>query len=661
MNRFGFTRVTAISHVTSVANPRRNAAEMIRLLDGVVDCDVVLFPECAVTGYTCADLFGQSSLLAAAVDAVGEIAAASAGREQLIVVGVPLAVGDRLFNCAAAISDGQVIGVVPKQFIPTYNEFYERRWFAPATGDEPEEIELAGRDVPFGIDLLFTAGPAVVGIEICEDLWVPVAPSSYQALAGANILLNPSASNEVIGKSAYRRHLVRAQSARCLAAYVYASAGDGESTTDLVYDGDCLIAENGHLLAASPRLGTADWKYRQPVVITADVDVEALQHQRRAHGTHADGLALVPRHYRRVEFALRRDMTGLQREISGTPFVPAGREALDERCREIFAIQCAGLARRIEQLDAETPLTIGVSGGLDSTLALLVTTKTCDMQGLLRRRICGLTMPGFGTTSTTKTNAQRLMTHLGITSEVIDIRPLCLEAFRELGHRPFGVDCEGLSLDAAQEALVQAAAGGQGDLVFENVQARIRTFLLMSRGFVVGTGDMSEAALGWSTYNADHMSMYNPNCSIPKTLVQFLVRSAAMVEFEGAVRETLLSIAETPISPELLPPSASGEITQSTEATLGPYELHDFFLFHVVRHGASREKIRFLARHARFTNAFDDALVDRTLNTFYGRFFANQFKRSCVPDGPKVGTVSLSPRGDWRMPSDADPGLWIDE
>jgi NAD+ synthase (glutamine-hydrolysing) len=393
--------------------------------------------------------------------------------------------------------------------------------------------------------------------------------------------------------------------------------------------------------------------------ITRDVDVAKLQSDRRSSTSFEQG-PRFSRPFRRIPFALAADMPGMERFVPGTPFVPAEGPELHRRCAEIFGIQCAGLAKRIEQLPPNTPLNIGVSGGLDSTLSLLVATKTCDILGLDRRLIHGLTMPGFGTTQRTRTNAIDLMEHLGISAETIDIGPLALQAFRELGHSPFGINCRELDVKTLREALTRVPPEARQDLVFENVQARLRTFLLMSRGFVVGTGDLSELALGWSTYNADHMSMYNPNCSIPKTLVMFLVRYVAEHEFPaGAVRDTLLSIVATTISPELLPASSAGEIEQSTEAMLGPYELHDFILFHAVRCGYSPEKILFLSRYATFTQPYPQELVERTMRTFYTRFFRQQYKRSCVPDGPKVGTVSLSPRGDWRMPSDADPAEWL--
>jgi NAD+ synthase (glutamine-hydrolysing) len=583
-------------------------------------------------------------------------------------VGAPIAVGASLFNCAVAIGDGAVLGVVPKQFPPNYQEFYEGRWFSPAGGQGPAEIDLNGRPAPFGIDLLFESrrgqgaegpGGVVVGIEVCEDLWVPAPPSSFQAMAGATVLLNLSASNELIGKGRYRADLVASQSGRCVAAYAMAGCGPSESTTDVVFSGHCLIAENGVLLAESPRVGDGQPIHRGPHAITRDVDVDRLKTDRRAMTSFDDRVASL-RPFRRVSFTVSPTMPGLERAVPGRPFVPAEGPELHRRCAEIFGIQCAGLAKRIEQLPDGTPLNIGISGGLDSTLAVLVAVATCDMLGLDRRAVHGLTMPGFGTTPRTRSNAIDLMDHLGVAAETIDIRSLALAAFRELGHAPFGIDCRRLDVDAFRDALARVAAESRHDLTFENVQARLRTFLLMSKGFVVGTGDLSELALGWCTYNGDHMSMYNPNCSIPKTLVKFLVHYVAMNQYpDGPVRRTLLSIVDTTISPELLPASATGEIEQSTEATLGPYEVHDFILYHAVRGGHSPAKVRFLSQFATFAQPYPRELIDRTMRTFYARFFGNQFKRSCVPDGPKVGTVSLSPRGDWRMPSDADTSEWL--
>ena len=671
MSRYGLFRIATLAPVVHVGNPAANAHELRTGLAQYADADLVLCPELCLTGYTCEDLFHQQTLLQEAEEQLHSLAAATQGTGQLVVVGLPLRVGNGLYNCAAALADGRIVGIVPKQCLPNYGEFYEARRFAPATGIEPPTVEMFGESVPFGIDLLFSATgtqgpPLVVGIEICEDLWVPTPPSGFQALAGATVILNPSASNETVGKRGYRTGLVVGQSARCIAAYAYAGAGPTESTTDLVFGGHCLVAENGGLLAEADafRLPKSDQTPTQPlrsaVAAVADVDVEKLLHDRRRMVSFNDPAAWLPRTYRHIPFPLRSARpAGLHRRISGTPFVPRDAATLEERCREIFSIQVCGLAKRLDGLPRELPLNIGVSGGLDSTLALLVAVKTCDLLQSPRTRIKGLTLPGFGTTGRTRTNATALMQQLGIASETIDVRPLALEAFRELGHRPFGLETANVELETFQKSLNKLAADNRVDLTFENVQARLRTFLLMSRGFVLGTGDLSEAALGWSTYNGDHMSMYNVNCSIPKTLVKFLVRFVALNDCKADVRDTLLSIADTPISPELLPASHTGEILQSTEETLGPYELHDFFLYNIIRNGYAPDKLLMLAAHADFSETHAPDEIVRTLRTFYTRFFANQYKRSCVPDGPKVGTVSLSPRGDWRMPSDAEATAWL--
>ena len=660
MNRFGFVRVTSVSSKVALANPAVNAVEIVRVLKELPDSDLVVFPELGITGYTCGDLFGQTRLLEGAIEGALRVAESTRGRSGLVVAGLPLAVGNALYNCGVVISEGKILGIAPKQFLPNYKEFYESRWFAPARGREPSEIDFGGHRVPFGTDLLFEAGRNLtVGIEICEDLWMPIPPSSSQALAGATVLLNLSASNETVGKCRYRTDLVVGQSGRCIAAYVYAGAGPSESTTDLVFGGHCLIAENGRLLMESRRVGDGGPLVRGTHWITRDIDVNRLASERRSTTSFDDAWMRFPT-YRRFPFAVADTMKGLLREVPANPFVPSDPKELRVRCAEIFEIQCAGLSRRIEQLPAGTPLNIGISGGLDSTLALLVAVKACDCLDIPRTKIRGLTMPGFGTTQRTNTNAISLMEHLGVSSETIDITPLALQTFRELGHKPFGIAVVGVDPSAFRDALGRVPKEKRHDLTFENVQARLRTFLLMSRGFVIGTGDLSELALGWCTYNGDQMSMYNPNGSIPKTLVKSLVRYAAEHEFEaGAVRDTLHSVIETTISPELLPISAAGEIEQSTEESIGAYELHDFFLYQAVRAGYSPEKILFLCEHAVFTRSYAEDVVKETLRTFYRRFFTQQFKRSCMPDGPKVGTVSLSPRGDWRMPSDADPSAWL--
>jgi NAD+ synthase (glutamine-hydrolysing) len=541
--------------------------------------------------------------------------------------------------------------------LPNYKEFYEARWFTPGAKNTAAHVDWQGnRHTPFGTDLLFADEmfPSVVlGVEICEDLWTPIPPSSFQALAGAKLLVNLSASNEVIGKASYRRQLVASQSGRCITGYVYACSGVSESTTDVVFGGHALIAENGSLLAETPRF------QRDDTLLVSDIDLQRLQNDRQKMNTFNDSLDLLgERTFRRVPFLLQKAPVRLIRPVDAHPFVPAGEHQLAERCGDIFHAQVAGLAKRLEHL-GQPSVAIGVSGGLDSTLALLVACKTFDTLDLPRAKIGALTMPGFGTTGRTRTNAIALMQHLGVAAREIDIRLLCFEEMRALGHRPFGIALDGLTLESFAAKLHDVPAERRQDLVFENVQARMRTSLLMNSGFVVGTGDLSEYALGWCTYNGDHISMYNPNVSIPKTLVKFLVRWAAQVEFEGTERKTLLDIVATEISPELLPTAKDGQGTQATESVIGPYELHDFFLFHFLRYGAPPEKILFLAEHAKFERAYSSDEVRRWLKVFIERFFASQFKRSCLPDGPKVGTISLSPRGDWRMPSDAQAASWL--
>jgi NAD+ synthase (glutamine-hydrolysing) len=661
MTYHGFLRVGAATPVLRVADCEFNGA---RILDLLRDAErqhvaVVCFPELCLTGYTCADLFQQTTLQREAVAALDALVRAAADVfPGVAVAGLPLVVDDQLFNCAAVFQGGRVLGVVPKSFIPNYKEFYEGRWFTPAATARSREVVLNGQTVPFGTGQLFAAGDVdglVLGVEICEDLWVPVPPSSFQALAGATVLLNPSASNEVIGKAAYRRQLVVNQSGRCLAAYVYAACGVWESTTDVVFGGHCLIAENGNLLAESPRF------VRSSSLLVTDVDLDRLRADRLRTNSFGEAqLSLgLGRPFARVPFTLGRpaEAPPLVRKVDAHPFVPRGAEQLRERCEEIFQTQVAGLAKRLEHI-GKPPVAIGISGGLDSTLALLVTCKTFDALGQPRDRIRAFTMPGFGTTARTLRNARAVMQHLGVTAREVDIRPLCLEEMRTLGHRPFDIDAEGLTVEDFT-ARLRGLPAGCGDLVFENVQARMRTSVLMNAGFVVGTGDVSELALGWATYNGDHMSMYNPNSSIPKTLVKFLVRWAAENEFEGEARRVLLDIVATEISPELLPAGAGDTITQSTESVIGPYELHDFFLFQFLRNGAPPEKVLYLARQAAFDRSYTEEELRRWLRLFLRRFFANQFKRSCLPDGPKVGSVSLSPRGDWRMPSDAQAAGWL--
>jgi len=660
--RHGLLTITAQSTVVTVGDPVASAKDCVARIAAAPQSHIVLLPELTLGGYTCGDLFGTTSFLEAVCEGANLIRQATRRSGQLVVFGAAVLVQGALMNTAVVAADGRILGIVPKQFLPTYREFYERRHFRAADGSESPQIDwLDQQDIPLGIDLLFRMRDAVIGIEICEDLWVPVPPSSLMAMAGANVLLNLSASNETIGKASWRRDLVVSQSGRCIAAYAYASAGPTESTTDLVFGGHCLIAENGAIVGQSRHVGDSDQPLDGPTGVTAQVDLQRLAHDRQVTGTFIEGRGMTTRRYRTIDVLLEPNESTPEaptRPIDGRPFVPQDPLTLDLRCAEVLAIQAAGLAKRVSRLPGQSPLVIGVSGGLDSTLALLVAIQTCDAAGWPRSRILGLTMPGFGTTSPTLENALTLMRLLHVKSDSIDIRQLTLNTFAALEHKPLGLLLSHVETVASlQDRLVQTADGAT-DLVFENVQARLRTFLLMTRGFVLGTGDMSEQALGWSTYNGDHMSMYNVNTSIPKTLVKFLVRHVAGRVADAELRDVLLRIADTPISPELLPPDAQGRIRQSTEAALGAYELHDFFLYHFIRFGATREKIRYLAANAQFESSYTADQIDAALAMFFKRFFANQFKRSCVPDGPKVGSVSLSPRGDWRMPSDADSGAF---
>lgn len=658
----GMLRVAAVSPKVHVANCRANAEEIIALVSPI-DADLVVTPELGITAYTCGDLFARGELIQQAIEATLAVAAATA--DKVVVVGLPVVANDSLLNAAAVLCGGKIVGIVPKSYLPTYREFYEARHFKAAGGGDPATIRIAGEDVPFGTDLLFDLGPATIAVEICEDFWTPIPPSSHAAIAGANVLVNLSASNETIGKADWRRDLVRSQSGRCIAAYLYCSAGPGESTSDLVFGGHCLIAENGRLLDEVRAVGDGHGIQTDGVKVVCDLDLERVGHDRRVTGSFDDARTDDSKPYRHLVCQLpprsnpRRYTADapMLRRVDATPFVPKDPATLDRRCAEVFELQTAGLVKRLSILPDSLPLAIGVSGGLDSTLSLLVAIQACDHIGSPRSRIVGITMPGFGTTEHTKTSADRLIELLSITGETIDIRPLSLDTFISLGHSPLGISVDrSTTIDGLQKQL-QATPDDAKDLTFENVQARIRTMLLMSRGFVLGTGDMSEQALGWCTYNADHISMYNVNTSIPKTLVKFLVRYAADHYFDGQRRDLLHRVADTPISPELLPPTEGGEIRQSTEDSIGAYELHDFFLFHFVRNGFGREKILQLAAATEFESTNDPAIIEATYRTFERRFYASQFKRNCVPDGPKVGSVSLSPRGDWRMPSDAEPDL----
>ena len=637
MDNYGFVKVAAAVPQVAVADCARNAERIVALAQQAArrGVELVAFPELAVTGYTCADLFLQPALLDAADEALGEIMRQTRKLPLALIVGLPLRHEDRLYNCAAVVAQGRLLGVVPKSYIPNYAEFYEARWFASGAGIEEERITAAGQEADFGTELTFAVNGAEFGIEICEDLWVASPPSSRLVLNGAKLIFNLSASPEGVGKHAYLRELVAQQSARTHTAYVYCSAGFGESSTDLVFAGNGLIAENGTMLAQAARFSLDEQ------LTVADVDIERLEFERRRNTSFRMREEAGESTVIEMELPDALKASALDRRVDPMPFVPADEAHRSERCEEIFQIQSHGLARRLAHTGCRCAV-VGISGGLDSTLALLVTVRTFDKLGLDRRGILGITMPGFGTTDRTYRNALKLMEGLGVTVREIPIRDACLQHFRDIG---------------LPESDRSAA--------YENAQARERTQILMDvanmeGGLVIGTGDLSELALGWATYNGDQMSMYGVNASVPKTLVRHLVRWAADTERDGATRATLLDIIDTPVSPELLPADREGNIAQKTEDLVGPYELHDFFLYNFVRAGFRPAKIAFLAEQA-FAGSYDRETIVKWLRVFFRRFFAQQFKRSAMPDGPKVGSVSLSPRGDWRMPSDATATLWLRE
>ena len=635
---YGFVKVAAAVPLVQVADCFYNIEKIEGLMRQASEkgVQIIAFPELSVTGYTCLDLFAQQTLLDGAEEALLQLVSNTADLDILTIVGVPLRTENRLINAAVVFQKGAIRGVVPKTYLPNYKEFQEQRWFTSATELRESTISIGEEEYPMGSHLLFRSGRLTAGIEICEDLWVPVPPSSLLAMEGANIIFNLSASNELIGKHAYLRSLICQQSARCMAGYVYASSGFGESSTDLVFAGNGIIAENGNLLAESPRFTMEEQ------LVISEIDIETLQNDRQVNTSFMYGTSGLPKEKAQVvDFQVRiPDGFSLTRPGDPHPFTPSG-EALKERCEEIFHIQVAGLAKRLVHAHAQTAV-VGISGGLDSTLALLVTVMTFDALKMPRGQIIGITMPGFGTTDRTYTNACDLIRSLGVTLKEIPIKEACLQHFRDIDHDP-----------------------SVHDVTYENSQARERTQLLMDvanqkNGLVIGTGDLSELALGWATYNGDHMSMYGVNGSIPKTLVKYLVEWVANHKVDDASRLTLLDIVDTPISPELIPADENGNIKQKTEDLVGPYELHDFFLYHFLRFGSHPSKIYFLAQKA-FAGIYDNATVKKWLYTFFRRFFQQQFKRSCLPDGPKVGSVSLSPRGDWRMPSDAVSRLWLEE
>ena len=639
LDRFGFVRVAAASPEMRVGDCEFNRNRIEELIRRAKEESVefLVFPELCITGYSCGDLFRQQILLERAINSLIAIAQKTSGSNMTVMVGLPINIRGSLFNCAAVIQDGNLLGVVPKSHIPGYSEFYEPRWFAEGDDLELAEIKVGDQIIPIGNDLIFVCENdenLCFGVEICEDIWVPVPPSSLLAQAGAVLLFNLSASNELVGKADYRLSLVENQSARCIAGYVYASGNTGESSTDLVYGGHCIIAENGKIVAESERF------HDESSLTTYDIDVQGLLCTRSNMGSFRGGRGVAD--FREVFFrvdSVERDK--LLRHIDAHPFVPGNKTLRDERCREILSIQTSGLMKRIRHTGLNRAV-VGISGGLDSTLAFIVSVRAMQRLGLSPDRVMAITMPGFGTTGRTYNNAVELIKGFGAELRIIDIKDACMQHFKDIGHDP-----------------------EIHDITYENVQARERTQILMDLankhdGLVVGTGDMSELALGWCTYNGDHMSMYGVNSGVPKTLVRYIIQWYADFEADDAIRKILHDIIDTPISPELLPPSENGEIVQRTEEVLGPYEVHDFFLYNMVRWGASPAKIFYLAGKA-FSDVYSKEQLLDWIKVFYKRFFSQQFKRSCLPDGPKVGSISLSPRGDWRMPSDMSVALWMKE
>lgn len=629
--RHGFIKVAAATPDIRVADVDYNKGQIIKQMDEAADAGakIIVFPELCITGYTCSDLFLQDILLNSAKKALVEIAEYTKNLDALVFVGVPIAVGGELYNVAAALNHGNILGFTTKSFLPNYGEFYEMRQFRPGP-KKAEKILFGGKEIPFGPQLLFVEKQMtnlIVSAEICEDVWSPVPPSIEAAREGATVIVNCSASDETIGKASYREALISGQSARLISGYIYANAGEGESTTDLVFGGHNLIAENGTILAEAKRFSNG--------IIYTEFDVQKIANERRKNTTFTETQEHV---LPRIPFGLEQTETILTRTFPSRPFVPRDDQERAKRCEEILTIQAMGLKKRLAHTHAKSAV-VGISGGLDSTLALLVTAKAFDALGLERSGITAVTMPCFGTTDRTYQNACKMSLKVGATLREVRIGDAVMQHFKDIGHDP-----------------------QDHSVTYENSQARERTQVLMdianqTGGLVIGTGDMSELALGWATYNGDHMSMYGVNASVPKTLVRHLVHYFADTCEDSSLKEVLYDVLDTPVSPELLPPK-DGEIAQKTEDLVGPYELHDFFLYYFLRMGYEPEKIYRIAKLS-FAGEYDDETIYKWLRTFCWRFFSQQFKRSCLPDGPKVGTVALSPRGDWRMPSDACVALWI--
>ena len=632
MNEYGYVRCAAASLKMEVANPRWNEQEMEHVIAEAVSNSVAILvlPECAMTGYTCADLFFQKTLLEETEHQIAKLKKFLEGKEIIVAVGAPIQIENKLYNMGIVLQNGHILGMVPKTYLPNYNEFYEQRWFASSADLKESEIEFLGEKVPVGKDLLFGNQNTYFALEICEDLWSVTPPSDTYALNGATILLNLSASNETIGKKEYRENLIKMHSAKQISAYVYASSGPLESTTDILFSGATLIYENGSKLAEGKR-----FQFDNTLTI-GDVDVEKLLHDRMKNTSfHTNQLEPV----RKIHCSIPATNQPIRRTYAKYPFVPSNPNKRNERANEILTIQSCALARRLKHTGSKKCI-LGVSGGLDSTLAYLVILRAFDILKIAPQNLIAVTMPGFGTTDRTYQNAKELIRKTGATLREVSIKDACILHYKDIGH------------DA-----------GNHDVTYENAQARERTQILMDianqeSGLVIGTGDLSELALGWCTYNGDHMSMYAVNTSIPKTLVRYLVEYE--MQNNETLHDVLKSILDTPISPELLPPSKDGKILQKTESKIGPYMLHDFFLYHFLRNGFSTKKIFYLAKET-FKDDYEEEELRKWLTVFMKRFFSQQFKRSCLPDGVKVGSVSLSPRGDLRMPSDATSKIWIEE
>ncbi len=628
---YGYYRVASCVNKTTVANPVKNAEEVIKLIQEAhtKEVSVVVFPELTITGYTASDLLLNQTLIASQNEALANILKNINTINTIAIIGIAVLEADRLYNCAAVVQSGKILGLVPKSYLPNKKEFYEKRQFVTGRDITRTTTELLGEEIPFGVDLLFTDSKEMTfGVEICEDLWAVTPPSNHMANNGANLLFNLSASNELIGKAEYREELVRTQSGRCMAAYVYSSAGVGESTTDTVFGGHAIISEYGSTLAQNDRFSL------ESTLLTADVDLERLRWLRLNESSYSDGRR---KKTRIIKVGTLPSLSSVERDITPMPFVPSRYAEKKHRCDEIIHIQAHGLIKRMSHAHIKKAV-IGISGGLDSTLALLSTHRAFEIMGWDFANIIAVTMPGFGTTSRTKSNAIKLCEALGVTLKTIDVRDISLKGFEAIEHDK-----------------------DEHTVTYENVQARARTSILMNMankegGLVIGTGDLSEVALGWSTYNGDHMSMYAMNSSIPKTLIQYVIE---YYKYDESIADIIDDILNTPISPELLPHN-DDEIAQETETIVGPYELHDFFLYHFIKYGAHPTKIRFLASMA-FDGKYDDETITKWLKLFLRRFFTQQFKRSCMPDGPKVGTISLSPRADWKMASDADVEIWLEE